>query len=385
MEARTTRRRLIALGIGAFVALALAAGSSLALQPQAAHDAGVDYGYVYSGVKSSSVEFVRAAMDDESLLVLGSSEFSTPARLVPEVPSEVFGANPYGLHLMLVGEAYDQCLWHTMALGALADGGLPGGKAVLIVAPGQFVDGGVEASVFNERFSYTLCRAFFQNAAIPSHVKDRVATRLLEQGVDEAVVNSCTGQLPQDLLNAASFSYADDLRLRKDLASVRSAGVSFAQGEPKAPDWDYWYEKALADAALHSTNNDWGLEDGFYSQQLQPALDRLEGARAGETYSDTPEYDDLACLLEVAQACDIQVMVVVCPVCGPYYDHIGIRQDTRQMCYERIRDVVERGGGLLADYSSYEYEPYFLYDIVHFGWVGWVDVQKAIFEFARGA
>ena len=50
--------------------------------------------------------------------MFGSSEFSTPKKVVPQVPVGVFGENDYGLRCMLVGEAYDQSLWHAIALSA---------------------------------------------------------------------------------------------------------------------------------------------------------------------------------------------------------------------------------------------------------------------------
>ena len=36
----------------------------------------------------------------------------------------------------------------------------------------------------------------------------------------------------------------------------------------------------------------------------------------------------------------------------------------------------------LADFSDREYEKYFLFDIVHFGWTGWIDVEEAVYNFA---
>jgi len=43
--------------------------------------------------------------------------------------------------------------------------------------------------------------------------------------------------------------------------------------------------------------------------------------------------------------------------------------------------VCDRYGCAVADFSDREYEQYFLYDIVHFGWTGWVDVEEAIYDF----
>ena len=385
MNARLLHTRLIALAVGVALAVCAIAGVSASLPAQAQADPQTDYGYVYSGTKSASVAFAQAAMTDESLLVFGSSELSTPASLVPQVPAAVFGANDYGLRLMLVGEAYDQSLWHAIALGAYAREGVPRGKAVLIVGPGWFVDGGIDAETFGTRFSYSLYAGFCANGDIPSDVREYVRDRLLSLGVDETQVQANAGSLPQDALNAAVFGAIDDLKLRAGLADVRAGGMPLAEGPVTAPDFAAMRKQALADGAAMSTTNDWGVEDGFYTNRLAPVLADAEGSRTGETYSDTPEYDDLACFLDVASACGIEVLVVIGPVMGPYYDHIGISAATRAACYDRIRAIAAAHDGVqLADFSDREYEKYFLYDIVHFGTLGWTDVNEAVYGFAMG-
>ena len=144
-------------------------------------------------------------------------------------------------------------------------------------------------------------------------------------------------------------------------------------------------DEAKATAEQMSTTNEWGMEDSFYTDQLEPVLADLKDSRAGETYTDTPEYDDLDCFLDIADACGIEVLVVLSPEMGPYYDHIGIDAKTRAGCYDRVRSVVAgHASAELADFTSHEYEKYFLYDIVHFGWTGWIDVEEAIYRFAKG-
>lgn len=382
MDRRLLHTRLVALLIGAAVAVCAIAGVMAAFPQQGEADSATEYGYVYSGVKSASVPFVKASMDDESLLVFGSSELSTPASLVPQVPAAVFGGNDYGLRLMLVGEAYDQSLWHAIALGAHANGGVPRGKVVLIVGPGWFTDGGMDAETFQTRFSYSLYAGFCANSDIPSDVREYVRDRLLSQGIDETQVASCEGSLPQDALNAAVFGALDDLKARQGLAEVREGGMPLAEGPQAMPDFAAMREAALADGEARSTTNDWGVEDAFWTERLAPVLDGAEGSRAAETYSDTPEYDDLDCFLDVADACGIEVLIVNSPVLGPYYDYIGIDAGTRAACYDRIRALAAGHGARVADFTDREYEKYFLYDIVHFGWTGWVDVNEAIYEFA---
>lgn len=386
MEARTLHRRLAALAAGVAVAASTVAATFAMLPAQSAHESNVDYGYVYSGAKSSSVDFVHAVMGDDALLMLGSSEFSTPARVVPQIPAEVFGKHNYGVRAMLVGEAFDQCLWHTMALGAMAQEGLPRNKVVLIVGLGQFTDGGLDASTFGTRFSYNLYQEFCANKSIPEDVRAYVARRLAEQGVDSTAIRAGSPQNPIDAIDGVVLSGMNDLRLRSELLDVRAKGIPIADGDVQPPDWNALREQALADAQRMSTTNDWGLEDGFYTEQLAPALGSLEGARAGETYTDTQEYDDLDSFLSVCEACNIEPLIVVEPVCGPYYDYIGITKEVRSAAYDRLRNVVSSHPvARIADFSDREYERYFLFDIVHFGWTGWIDAEEAIYSFATEA
>ena len=384
MDSKLLHSRLLALVAGVVVAVCVIAGVTFAMPAQAESDPDTDYGYVYSGMKSQSVPFAKASMTDESLLMFGSSEFSTSAKVVPQVPAAVFGGNDYGLRCMLVGEAYDQSLWHAIALGAYAQGGVPRDKVVLIVGPGWFVDGGMDAETFGTRFSYALYAGFCANDAVPDDVKAYVRDRLLQLGVDETQIAANSGSLPQDALNGLVFGAIDDLKIRQGLVEVRDAGLPLVDEEAAStPDFAAMREQALADGAAMSTTNDWGVEDGFYTKRLEPALADAEGSRADETYSDTPEYDDFDCFLDIADACGIEVLVVIGPVMGPYYDLIGISADTRASCYDRIRAVAaEHPGVKLADFSDREYEKYFLYDIVHFGTVGWTDVNEAVYDFA---
>ncbi|MBR3328289.1 MAG: D-alanyl-lipoteichoic acid biosynthesis protein DltD [Atopobiaceae bacterium] len=386
MDARTLHNRLAALLIGVLVAVAVVVGVCVALPAQAAHDERTEYGYVYSGAKSSSVDFVRSNLGEDSLLVLGSSEFSTPASSVPQIPAQVFGTHNYGLRLMLVGEAFDQCLWDTIALGALADGGLPHNKVAVIVGLGQCTDGGLDASTFGTRFSYSLYEDFCANKAIPQTVRARVQERLAEQGIDQTTIRAGSPQNPIDALDGAALGVMDDLKLRNELGNVRGRGVPLADGAVERPDWESLRNQALEDASRMSTTNEWGVEDAFYTQQLEPAFDSLKGARAGETYTKTPEYDDFDMFLTTCEACGVTPLVVVQPSLGPYYDHIGIDRETRESAYQRLRDVVAKHpNARIADFSDREYEKYFLFDIVHFGWTGWIAAEQALYDFVEGA
>ena len=114
-----TRAIVIALVLALFAGTVLAVQLLLPAQTSLVRD-GWSYGYVYSGAKSQSTALVTADMQENDMLLFGSSELSTPPDLVPEIPAVVFGLNNYGLQLSCIGEAYDQSLWHAIAAGAYA-------------------------------------------------------------------------------------------------------------------------------------------------------------------------------------------------------------------------------------------------------------------------
>ena len=49
-----------------------------------------------------------------------------------------------------------------------------------------------------------------------------------------------------------------------------------------------------------------------------------------------------------------------------------------------MKAICDEYGVEYVDFSPYEYDPYFLYDMAHFGWTGWVHVNRAIYEFYMG-
>ena len=342
---------------------------------------GRNYGYVYSGTKSTSVDFVTASMEEGDMVLFGSSELSTPPDLVPEVPSVVFGRNPYGIELACIGEAYDQTLWHALAAGAYAPR-LQNKKVAIIVSPSWFFDGGVDNSVFQTRFSYSLYRAFMANPSVSDTCKSYVQDRLRDQGIDDAVVRAgaCSDALAW--VNDAAYAFVDDLRIRNSLREVADEGIERDTRPATVPNFAQWRSHAVEDAQKRSTN-EWGFDDDFYENNVGEYKDQIKDRLAGETFTETPEYDDFGLFLRVCQESGLEPLVIVSPISGDYYDWVGIDAATRRSCYDHILQICEAYGVQVADFSDKEYEKYFLHDQVHFGWTGWVDVEEAIYRFAK--
>ena len=386
--ARPVMTRWRAVAIAVSVALVLCAAALVALctllPPQSDVGAeGKDFGYVYSGPKSASTAFTIASMPDDSMLLFGSSELSTPPSLISQVPPVVFGQHSCGVNETYIGEAYDPCLWQTIAAGAYAQN-VQNKKVAIIVSPSWFFDGGLDNALFKTRFSYSLYREFMANPLISDATKELVRARVAEQGIDASVVAAGTRSGLIEQCNDAVYALIDDLKLRSDLRAVREKGFAHETGGTAVPRFDVLRKQAIEEAKTKSTNNDWGFDDASYTENVGDNREAIKGKLAGETFTDTPEYDDFDCFLAVCSEAGLEPLVIVAPLSGDYYDWVGVDAHARQSCYERILNIADKYGAKVADFTDREYERYFLHDMVHFGWTGWVDVDQALYEFAKG-
>lgn len=386
--ASSKRNRVIFVGLALGVVLFLLALSciQIVLPSQSMADQKKDYGYIYSGAKSESLDFVDAASAENTVLLFGSSELSTPSSVIPQVPAEVFGMNDYGLDLMCIGEAYDQSLWQAIAAGAYGSQ-VKNKKVILIVSPTWFEDDGLDNETFKLRFSYELYRAFCENSAISESSKAYVEKRLAEQGIDPMTIAAGTRSTALDVLNDQILSAIADLQIRKDLVDVRERAFdrSFSKAASRVTplDFDALYEAALADAQAACTTNDWGMDDAFYQGSIEGKLDRLKGTQTDESFQNQTEYQDFSFFLKVCKEAGLEPLVIISPVHGEFYDWVGTSQTDRQRCYDRIKEICAAHNVACEDYSDKEYETYFLHDIVHFGWTGWVAVEEAIYNYVK--
>lgn len=372
--------RGIALGLVLFIGLFVLVQALLPTQASIAAQ-GRNLGYVYSGARSQCVSLVTEGMNEDDLLLFGSSELSTPPSLVPEVPAVVFGQNAYGFQLATIGEAYNQSLWHAIAAGAYAPS-VPNRKVSIIVSPSWFFDGGLDNSLFKTRFSYPLYRQFMANSSISAESRAYVYERLLQQGIDEVTIRAGAGSDPLAYVNDTVFAAMSDLHIRNQLRSLDGFGLNPITGAAHVPNFERWRQHALEDAQ-NLSHNEWGFDDAFYEDNVGVYKDQIQGRLTGETFSQTPEYDDFGLFLRICQETGLEPLVIICPLSGDYYDWVGIDAATRRACYDHILEIANAYNVAVADFSDREYERYFLHDQVHFGWTGWVDVEEALYTFAK--
>ncbi len=341
------------------------------------------YDYVYASGKSESSSFVTSNMAPGSHLVFGSSELYISKDTVPTCPQAVFGEGCADMGMTYVGEAFDQSLWQAIAAGAYANK-VQDKKVMIIVSPQWFFRGSGQEGKFPSKFSYSLYQEFCDNPTISDGTKDYVRQRVLELGVDAGQVAAANRDTPADALNGLLYYQADQLSLRGKLANVIGLGTGknadqLAGRDNGEPDWPTLLAKGRSEGAQMSTTNAYGINDSFWRRNAN------YDAEWHQTFDEASgEYDDLACFLQVCHESGLDPLVCIVPLHGTWYDHAGVGKDVRQYYYQRIREVCNDAGVSYADFSSCEYEPYFLCDTVHPGWVGWVRIEEAFYDFMKG-
>ena len=337
----------------------------------------------------------QGAKADNSLLIFGSSELKTSD--IVTHPANFFAGS--GLQVDLVGRGSCQSIIHALAIGAQGET-LQNRQIVLITAPQSYVAEGIASDLFMANYSQQQLLDILADDSIPAEIKTYLSTRV-QQLFD--AYEADTGLTPEegsagDLLSAAWASGKNPWYLEpyaaltrwllhaKDLATSRSVVADYEDAAPVPLDLHFDYQKALdeamAQAAEMVTNNDFTMQDSYYSTYIGARLDQMEGKDSDVSYSTSPEYDDLRCLLDLCKLWDLEVLFVHVPMHGAWNDYTGFDADRRAEYYDAVRGIVEAYDNVtLLDLTASEYEPYFLCDTMHLGWKGWLAVDRAIVEF----
>ena len=142
-------------------------------------------------------------------------------------------------------------------------------------------------------------------------------------------------------------------------------------------------QEAESNGRRKCTNNKFGVYDDYYTKYMASVMDKKRGSLQSESYSVSKEYDDLQLFIDVCKDAGVQPLLVSVPVNGRWYDYCGFPQKRRQEYYDKIKEIAQKNHVSLADFSSDEYCLYFLRDIMHLGWKGWVKIDEKIYDFYK--
>lgn len=329
---------------------------------------------------------------DDTMLYLGSSEFNHGEDSDYHVRNLFRKQN---VSVMLIGHEYNQCLNQAVTAGALGPK-LKKRKIVLVISPTWFFPGGVPSSGYRKVFSLSSYMAFMENKKISRTQKRYVARRtesLLSGSSLLARVRLCDNIYVRGIKtrkNRSRYALIKHQTALSDYNSVKTAlsrtgikKLATYNGHIDSPaplNWDQMrtdaksYEDSNMSTRMYMSNDRWNNDFAY-------KYDRYKGRYAGTSFNISPEYADLQCFLKVCRSQKIQVMLMVLPVNGQWYDHCGLHQNDRKYVSQRVRALGRRYSAKVVDFTDYTYKPYFLEDNVHPWRLGWIEMDKAVYDF----
>lgn len=336
---------------------------------------------------------MKELFTENSIPVFGSSELDASDAV--GFPPTLFHNGASDFNMILIGRGFMENLHHAISLGAMADD-IPGRKVVLILSPQWFRGSDLGSEAYASRFSERMYSQFLKNRNISEVTKQKITDRVKALLVSDSVQLERVEEYEEVYLGK-SISPIRHLRLtlydafmdeKQLLTLVKESMDVSVQSEAPVHVGDIDFEKLMDDAVKAGeeacTNNKLYVYDEYFDMYIKDVLEEKRDSEIGNSYLDSPQYADFCLFLDVCKETGIEPLVVSVPVNGYWYDWIGFAKEGRQGYYQKIRDICGEYDVKLADFSDKEYEPYFLKDIMHMGWKGWVYFDEAVYRFSQG-
>ncbi len=342
------------------------------------------YNYLYSQAKSRSVVLNHATQEPNSYLAFGTSEFFVHDKQTPDALDGFYGKHNRGFDLNLIGVANDQSLAQGIAMGAYRPASQHN-KIFFFVSPQWFFkNNGAQASM-GKQLSFSLYKEFVNNPRISKESKDYVRGRLtqLKKTVSASFISSANGDTPLDTLNGMMMEYEEQMKILFDWKNITIEALARTpEKQPGAPiEVPQWAERMKAAVQRGDTDGN-GNRFGFRNDVADKIM--KNGAWWKQTLNESPlEKQDFQHTLRIARECGYEPLVILIPFKGTWADEMHIDKGQRAELYKQLKSMCDAEQVTYADFSSFEYEKYFILDSAHPGWTGWVRINNAIWDFVH--
>lgn len=334
------------------------------------------------------------ALDKGYLMIMGSSELSRFDSFHPAVLAQKYER---GYHPFLLGAPGTQSLTHffsTQAMGKHVNHK----KVVVIISPQWFVPTGVDANMFDHYYSKQQA-TYFVNHVNPSSPADRYAAQRLlamPSGQSDDVLAAALKNIAhkkqltsmQRLLitqiSSNNLRHQDQLFTRFLIRDRRRLISERAKSLPTVYNYQHLDIMAESRGREHTTNNDFGIANRFYSKQLQNNVKGLKNSQTKFTYEYGPEYSDFQLLLNQFKQHHVTPLFIITPINGRWQNYTGLRQSMLNNFDKKINfQLRSQGFTHIADLHQDGNQPYFMQDTIHLGWRGWLHAERQIHHFVQ--
>lgn len=324
---------------------------------------------------------------NDNVILMGSSELNSWAG---QNPVNMFPNTTLNDNLTIVGQAYVQSLLHSMKAGtpALEDTK----KLGLVVSLQWFYGDDIDTSGFAANFSEYQFYQCMKNDRLSAESKNYICSRTSEllteiEGYDDIKIYAWLHSQNSIFTTAACTVLSPYYSLREKALSIKDKLDTYqllkkTSGDAKEPevldlDWNQAMQNAEAEGASFCTNNEYYVADEYYDTYLRDIIDTLKDIEA-ETTMNSKEMQDFEMFLQICKENGIEPYIIIMNTNGLYYDYVGIDSERRNDLYDEVEKRAKAQGAEVLRLSKYEYEPYFMLDVMHLGWKGWLYVDEQI-------
>ena len=352
------------------------------------NDNSIRYSTNYDKYKSKDI--LTSNIDLNTLVLLGSSE------LVATInedyhPNKIFNYKDF--NIMQIGTSYSQNIIQATTLASIEEG-MPKRKVAIIESVQWYEKDGTHRDAFLNKASQEHIYNTLMNEKISKETKEKLIDRIIEITKGNKQQNDLYKKYKKVLVEKEG-SFIDRLLIDFDkmLYSFKLK-LKFYQNQSKSDypvsgektpnyNWEEMTEKFVNEVKKKTDNNEFGVDNKYYDTYLRERYDSLKGAYKDVDYTESPEYSDFEIFLEVAKELGIEVEVIIFPVNGKWNDYTGVSREMRETTYKKIESVANQFGVKVLNYGDREYEDYFLFDVMHVGVKGWMEVEKNLYEFSK--
>ena len=353
------------------------------------NDNSVRYSTAFEKYKSKDI--ILEKITPKTLVLLGSSELTTTINEEYH-PKKIFNYEDF--NIMQIGVGNSQNIIHAATIGSI--GNDIRNNEIVMIQSIQWFDNknGILKDAFLSRISSEHVYNTMANDKISKETKEKFINRVIELSSTNKVLNKKYRSYKKYFVEEqGNFITGEFLKLDNYFYKLKNKYEFFKNkgrenyplsGE-KTPDynWKELDEKVTEQAKERTNNNDYQIDNTYYDKYIKTKYDQLKNSSKNTKYDESKEYDDLDILLSIVKDLNLNMKFAILPANGKWSDYIGIDSEKRRVAYNNLKEIAKKNNIEVMDYSSKEYEEYYMYDAMHLGWRGWIDFERDLYKLKK--
>ena len=353
------------------------------------NDNSVRYSTAYEKYKSKDI--ITENITQNTLVLLGSSELTTTINERYH-PNKIFNYEDF--NIMQIGTGYSQNIVQASTLGSI-EGAMKNKKVAIVESVQWFAKGGLQNDAFLNKASQEHIYNTMINDKISKKTKEKLINRVIELTSNSKAQNDIYRKYKEYFIeNKGSFIGEKMLALDNDIYSFKNK-IQFYVNKDKMNypfsgkntpnyDWNSLTNNFVEEVKKTTNNNEYAVDNKYYNTYLAKNYSTFRDSNKGISYLESPEYTDYEIFLDVAKELGMKVEVIIFPVNGKWNDYTGVSKEMREQAYRNIEEMAKKYDNVkVLNYGNREYEDYFLFDVMHVGVKGWMEVERELYKFAK--